>query len=128
LVPERSIVQDVFCVTDDLLLVRDDDVIDAVVAHQSRRLVDAVVLRDRVDGFGHHLADRAALLETGGEVGGGDDPHRLAVGTLDGDGVDAVFLHHRARVLDRVVGAHGQDALGHQVVDLCGHCADSFSS
>ena len=56
--------------TDDALLVRDYEVVDTVIAHDPCRDTHVLVLRDRVDLFGHDLADGRPRLEVPRKVSG----------------------------------------------------------
>ncbi len=58
----------------DFLLVRDDHVMDAVVAHEASGDVHIVVLGNRIDFLGHDLTDPCVTLQRRHQIGGRDDP------------------------------------------------------
>ena len=94
--------------TNHLFLMGDNNVMNLVVAHDSRRDADVLVLWHNVYFFRHDGADRRAELEVVCEIGGRDHAHWLTITIDDRDRADVVPVQELADMFDSLMWLRGQ--------------------
>ncbi len=112
--------------TDDLLLMGNDNVMNLVVAHDSRRDAHVLILGHNVYFFRHDGADRRTGLEVVCEIGDGDDADRLTVTIDDGDRADAVPVQELTDMFDALMWLRSQYGFTHELGDLYVHDISSW--
>ena len=89
---------------DHFLFVGDDEMMNLVIAHDSRGEVHAVVTGDRVNLGIHDTRNHGVVGNILEQVAGRDHAHGMFVLINDGDGVDLLLAHFLTDIADGFLG------------------------